>query len=113
MSTCTFTRTANEATIQRFVEPVFKRKVKSLYDEFRNTLASPVFAWNSTTKRKNGSIVSDPRDAIDLGGLLDGQQLIYISPGLVAIEWEAPYTPIVFNHATVDLVKFTLERIRD
>ena len=35
-------------------------------------IASPIWDWNGTTKRRNGSIVSSPRSIIDEGDLLDG-----------------------------------------
>jgi len=95
------------------VQPIFEKVCEAIDDEFRVTLDSPVFAWNSVTKRKNGEIVSDPRNAIDLGGLRESQTLSFLpQPGLAVIEWCVPYAEVEFDHSTVDLVDFTLSRLR-
>ncbi len=103
----------NPSVLLAAVQPAFKQRVYSLYREFKTTINSPVFSWNSVTRRKNGEVVGDPRNAIDLGGLLEGQKLTFISPKTALIEWEAPYTAIVFDHATQNLVEFTLSRIKE
>lgn len=91
----------------------FEHVVNQLADEFKTTINSPVFAWQSTTKRRNGEIVSDPRNAFDTGALLAGQQdPVYLDSRTAQIQWLQPYTGIVFSHSTTDLVDFTLERLK-
>lgn len=109
-----FTLTLTPDQLANSLQPAFKAKVKSLADEFKNTIGSPVFYWNSTTRRRNGEIVPPGnRNAIDLGGLLQGQQEpVHLDLRTAKIVWTAPYTKIVFDHATTDLVAFTLERLR-
>jgi hypothetical protein len=108
-----FTVTLTPDQLAEHVQPAFKRVVNAVAAEFKTTIQSPVFAWDSTTKRRNGSIVSDPRNAVDLGGLLDGQQdPVYLNSRTAVIKWLAPYTPLVFDHAQVDLVDFTLQRLK-
>lgn len=112
MATFTFTKTLTESALVDLAQNEFRRKVTALYEAFQQTITSPVFYFVGPTKRKNGEVVTGQRNAKDTGELLESQSLKYISPKLAMIYWEAPYTSIIFDHATVDLVKFTLERAK-
>lgn len=112
MTTFTFTRTLKESDLVALCQTEFRNKVRRLYEEFEKTITSPVFYFTGPTKRKNGEIVTGQRNAFDTGELLESQSLKYVSPKLAMIFWQAPYTTKIFDAATVDLVKFTLERAK-
>jgi hypothetical protein len=108
-----FKFTYNPEAVNQLIEPYFDRQVRRLHEHLSLTIDSPVFVWGTTTRRKNGQVVSDPRNAIDLGGLRDSQKLRFITPKTAIIEWTVPYASKVFSHAKEDLVKLTLERMKE
>jgi hypothetical protein len=60
-------RTANS------FDELFEDIATELNSEFRKTIEAEIFAWDATTKRKNSSTVTSPRDIVDLEILRDSQ----------------------------------------
>jgi hypothetical protein len=107
-----WTMTLTAEDLAKGLQPAFESKCKKLHTNFRVTIESPIFAWNSVTRRKSGEIVSDPRDAVDTGKLRDSQTLTFLKPGLAEIKWRVPYAKNVFDHAFEEIIPFTLERLK-
>jgi hypothetical protein len=42
-----------------------------LKDAFTETISSPIFYYDTTTYRQNGTVVTSPRDVVDMGDLRD------------------------------------------
>lgn len=112
MSNYKWTLTLNTEQLRDHVDTVLEDVVEELADEFTATIESPVFAWGTVTHRRNGSVVSDPRDAVDTGNMRDSLETNKLRPGLYQLIWQADYTKNVFNQAIVDLIPFTLERFK-
>ena len=53
----------NRQNLDALLSKVLQKKIKQLDNEFKVTLRSPVFEWDSTTKRKNGEVVGSIRNA--------------------------------------------------
>ena len=87
-------------------------KTKQLTEGMRDSLDSPIFSWGSVTHRKNGDVVSDPRNAIDTGNL---QKSVVMETGrglANKIKFEAEYAAKVMESSSVDFVEFTIDRLR-
>jgi hypothetical protein len=54
---------------------LFEDIANKLDSEFRKTIEAEIFAWDATTKRKNSSTVTSPRDIVDLEILRDSQSM--------------------------------------
>lgn len=67
-----FDRTQNITT-------AFKNTAIKLGEEFTNTIESPVFFYPTTTYRKNGEVVTSPRNVVDMGDLRDSLEPIQFS----------------------------------
>jgi hypothetical protein len=62
-------RTANS------FDELFEDIATELNSEFRKTIEAEIFAWDATTKRKNSSTVTSPRNIVDLGNLRNSQSM--------------------------------------
>lgn len=87
------------------------KKTKQLTEGLKDSLDSPVFSWGTQTHRKNGDIVSDPRNAIDTGKLQKSVQMEEGKGLSNKIKFEAEYSARVLEHSSVDFVEFTIGRI--
>lgn len=89
------------------------KKTKQLTEGLKASLDSPVFSWGSQTHRKNGEVVSDPRNAVDTGELQKSIQMKEDKGLSNKIYFEAEYSARVLEHSSVDFVEFTIGRIGD
>lgn len=101
----------NFSQLKVTLDEALDKKTEEIFGEFQKTLDSPVFAWGGITYRKNGEIVSDPRNAIDTGNLRDSMFIEKSQDLKRSIVFGADYSEDVFVHSTVDLVEFTIERM--
>ena len=60
-------RTANS------FDQLFEDIANKLDSEFRKTIEAEIFTWDVATKRKNETIVTTPRNIVDLGFLRNSQ----------------------------------------
>lgn len=104
--------TLNVAGLENRLRKHLDIETERLFNGFQLTLDSPVFSWGTTTYRQNGEIVSDPRNAIDTGNLRDSMFIEQTDDLKRTILFGAEYTEEVFDHADVDLVEFTLDRLK-
>ena len=106
------TFTLNQSGMRSLLRGVVEKQANRLNDEFRTTLDSPLFSWNSTTYRRNGEVVGDPRNAIDTRKLLDSADVRKVNDFHFQIVWDVPYAANVLgNHADVDLVEYTVKNL--
>lgn len=64
-------------TLERAFGRVFESAMDWAEEDFKNEITSKKWKWkglDQTTHRKNGEFVSEPRDIVDLGGLLRSQK---------------------------------------
>ena len=71
--------------------------------QLKTEIQTPQFSWPRTTKRRNGQIVSSPRDIVDLRGLLRSQKRDRPSATQLRFTWDArgkdgfAYAPLVLT----------------
>lgn len=104
--------TLNVAGLENRLRKALDIQTEKIFHGLELTLDSPVFSWGTTTYRKNGEIVSDSRNAIDTGNLRDSMFIEKTDDLKRSILFGAEYTEKVFEHADVDLVEFTLDRLK-
>ena len=75
---------------------------KVLDQQFKEEIKTVQYDWPRTTKRKNGSEVSSPRDIVDLGGFLRSQQRERPSVTELRFSWNTPYANLIFNGYTLN-----------
>lgn len=106
------TFTLNKSGLRSLLTGAVEKQANQLNDEFRNTLDSPIFSWNSTTYRRNGEVVTDPRNAIDTRKLLESADVHRVNDYHFQIVWGVDYSANVLgNHADVDLVRYTVNNL--
>ena len=62
--------------ISKAVTSAFDATIDRLSDEFDNAITADVWQWSGVTVRRNGDIVSSPRDIVDEGSLLGSQVIL-------------------------------------
>ena len=72
----------------------FADTVTDLDRQFKAEISAPKWGWPGSTKRKNGQVVSSPRDIVDEGDLLASQQ-VNIAVFAAEWEWAVQYSAIV------------------
>lgn len=102
----------NTKPLTAALKDAVKDVATDLEQQFKISLNSPLFAWGSTTYRRNGEVVGDPRNAIDTGDLLDSSVIVPVSDYQFDIVWQVDYAEKIFQHSTVDLLEFTATRVR-
>lgn len=104
----------NPQSISAITSKILQKKIRQLESEFKITLESPLFEWNSVTKRKNGEIVGPGlRNAVDTGRLKNSSIVQFYKSGTGTIVWRVPYSGLIFDRTKTDLVLFTLARMRN
>lgn len=101
----------DNSEIERVLKKHLDHKTQELTQGLKDSLESPVFSWGTVTVRKNGDIVSDPRDAIDTGNLRDSIQFEEGQGLSNTIVFGADYSQDVMDMSNVDFVDFTLTRM--
>lgn len=106
------TFTLDPTGMRSLLQGVVKQQTVRLNEQFRYTLDSPLFSWNSTTYRRNGEVVDDPRNAIDTRKLLDSADVKRVNDYHFQIIWDVPYSANVLGgHADTDLLKYTVDNL--
>lgn len=106
------TFTLDQSGMRSLLGRVVEQQTQRLNEQFRYTLDSPLFSWNSTTYRRNGDVVTDPRNAIDTRKLLDSADVRRVTDYHFQIVWNVDYSANVLgNHADVDLLKYTVDQL--
>jgi hypothetical protein len=75
--------------------------VAGLDSEFADKISSIEYDWPNTTRRRNGQVVTSPRDIIDTGELDSSQRLTRARRGDWRWFWMAPHSLIVHQGATL------------
>ena len=103
----------DDSVLSQILKTHLDNRTEKLTEGLKNSLDSAIFSWGSVTHRKNGTVVSDPRNAIDTGKL---QKSIMSEEGrglTNKIKFESEYSALVLEHSSVDFVEFTMERLGD
>lgn len=91
----------------RAVQKALEETVNKLEDQFKKEIKSSTWPWYSVggakqTFRKNGRVVGEPRDIVDLGNLLNSQtEPQQTSKYSFLIKWEVNYSAIVHDGGTL------------
>lgn len=73
---------------------------KVLDQELKQSIKTVQFTWPRETKRKNRSVVSSPRDIVDLGGFLRSQRRDRPDATTLRFTWNTPYAPLILTGYT-------------
>lgn len=73
---------------------------KVLDQELKQSIQTVQFSWPRETKRKNRSVVSSPRDIVDLGGFLRSQRRDRPDATTLRFTWNTPYAPLILTGYT-------------
>ena len=73
---------------------------KVLDQQLKEEIKSVQFTWPRETKRKNRSVVSSPRDIVDLGGFLRSQRRDRPDATTLRFTWNTPYAPLILTGYT-------------
>lgn len=69
--------------------------------QLQNEIAKPQFTWPNVTRRRNGRVVSSPRDIVDTGQFIESQTDPVVRDSNTGVEmtigWTAPYAADIFN----------------
>ena len=71
-----------------------------LDQQLKEEIKSVQFTWPRETKRKNRSVVSSPRDIVDLGGFLRSQRPDRPDATTLRFTWNTPYAPLILTGYT-------------
>lgn len=64
--------------------------------KIKETFHDPIWQWPRQTRRRNGTLVTSPRDVIDRGSLLDSQSYRQTKANEYTFTWKADYAQNVF-----------------
>jgi len=73
---------------------VFARAMDWADNDFDQQISDEKWGWKGAdkpTRRKNGQIVTEPRDIIDTSRLLDSKRREDVNSSVTEFEWTAPY----------------------
>ncbi len=73
--------------LKRRVTEILTDYAKALDDQLKEEIKAPQFSWPGPTRRKNGTLVTSPRDIVDTGAFLRSQRRERISPTEVRFTW--------------------------
>jgi hypothetical protein len=102
----------DQAGLHSLLNTALDKESEKLKEGFKVTLESEVFVWSGTTHRKSGEIVGPVRNAVDLGNLRDSIEVENLGDLKRGVSFSKDYADKVLGHANVDLVEFTLSRIK-
>lgn len=71
-----------------------------LDQELKKSIQTVQFDWPRETKRKNRSVVSSPRDIVDLGGFLRSQRRDRPDATTLRFTWNTPYSALILTGYT-------------
>ena len=75
---------------------------QALEQQLQEEIKTIQFDWPRETKRKNGQMVTSPRDIVDLGGFLRSQELQNTGQTSRRFVWNAPYASTIFSGYTTN-----------
>lgn len=83
------------AKLNGAIDESFKATVEAYADNCKEAIEAPIWDWTgATTYRKNGEIVTQPRNIVDTRELIDSQQPPRIEGDRATIEWTAKHATI-------------------
>ena len=78
------------------LEHAFTETVREYADQAREAFDKSEWGWNKVTHRRNGDVVSSPRNIVDSGELRDSQQEPQIVGLTARITWDSDHAAPVF-----------------
>lgn len=92
------------ATILGWQGNVIRRRVASLLELYRPVLREqlkqeirkPQYSWPRATKRRNGTIVTSPRNIVDTGAFVNSQTDFFLDPRKLLFTWGGFGGPVTY-----------------
>lgn len=89
-------------TLEGINQRTFQRAMDWADVNFDQQIASAQWDWkgpNGKTRRKNGTVVAEPRDIVDMGTLLQSKQRNDVNSSVTEFEWTARHAEAVHDGA--------------
>ena len=80
----------NKSKINRAIAKAFQKTSIELANASQDAIESKIYPWDTATLRKNGSVVTSPRDIVDTGELRDSLELD-IGKRRTNLTWDVDY----------------------
>lgn len=87
----------NSAQLRNRIPAILTAYDKVLFPQFKAELERDQFSWPRETRRRNRTVVSSPRNIVDLGDLRRSQERIRTSATQLTYRWNAPYSALVLT----------------
>ena len=87
---------ATRKAIEQILIASLEAVVADLADAFQGLIEAKIYDWPNTTQRKNGSVVSSPRDIVDTGEFKRSQRTERLSPSVFQFVWDAQYAAYIY-----------------
>lgn len=83
--------------IDKAISKAWDNTVDRMSQAMDDAIASDTYQYPRTTKRRNKSVVSSPRDIVDLGNLYDSKSVARSSNGNAAeFSWDVDYAAAMY-----------------
>lgn len=87
--------------LNKAIDRAFDATTDRMSQAFDDAIADKIYEYPRATKRRNKSVVTSPRDILDLGNLYDSKSIARSSDGnAVEFSWETPYSMAVHEGHT-------------
>ena len=76
---------------------VFGKYCTEVYPKFQKSIEDQKFEWPNVTIRKNGQVVTSPRNIIDTGAFKLSQQREMLNATTCLFTWNVPYSSLILT----------------
>lgn len=90
----------NGPRLQQHVRFVFGKYNTEVSKKFKDKIESEAFEWPNVTIRKNGSVVTSPRNIVDTGAFIASQNRESINATTTLFTWGVPYSSLILTGYT-------------
>lgn len=102
VATWKLTKWTGSDLIRRLPPAILTEYGKVLDQQLKEEIKAVEYSWPRETRRKNKSVVTSPRDIVDLGGFLRSQDRQRINPTSLKFVWSTPYAALILNGYTTN-----------
>jgi len=90
----------NGAQLVQRARFVFGDYCTQLYPKFQESITQQKFEWPQVTIRKNGQVVTSPRNIVDTGAFKLSQERTMLNATTCLYTWNVPYSSLILTGYT-------------
>jgi len=79
---------------------VFGRYTTEVFPKFQESIEAQKFEWPNVTIRKNGQVVTSPRNIVDTGAFKASQERTMLNATTALFTWNVPYSSLILTGYT-------------